>query len=162
MNHHDVTNPVSKDSTRHLLIAVNDSDNSRRTVVFLADFFGGDRTLMITVLCLIPEPSEDYFANDDERLKWIATKEEQMQEKLAEYKAMLLVAGFQESQIEILLKTQQCDSIGDAILEEQRKLKCGLLMLGRRGMSHNEEFIFGSTSSTILHHAKDCAVLVVE
>ncbi|MCX5876459.1 MAG: universal stress protein [Deltaproteobacteria bacterium] len=34
--------------------------------------------------------------------------------------------------------------------------------MGRRGITHSEEFVFGSTSSKILHHAKYCAVMVVE
>jgi nucleotide-binding universal stress UspA family protein len=36
------------------------------------------------------------------------------------------------------------------------------VVVGRRGLTHNEEFLFGSTSSKILHHATHCAVMVVE
>jgi nucleotide-binding universal stress UspA family protein len=52
--------------------------------------------------------------------------------------------------------------VGDAILEEQEKLRCCIVVVGRRGLSHNEEFVFGSTSSKILHNAKNCAVMVIE
>ena len=51
--------------------------------------------------------------------------------------------------------------IADAILEEQDKLRSHLVV-GRRGISHKEEFIFGSTSNKTLHHARKCAVLIVE
>jgi nucleotide-binding universal stress UspA family protein len=67
-----------------------------------------------------------------------------------------------DTQIEIQLSIQPCSSIGDAILEEQEKLRSCIVVIGRRGISHNKEFVFGSTSSTILHLAKHCAVMVVE
>ncbi len=113
-------------------------------------------------LSIIPEPSEDYFATDEKRQQWVADHEAEMNKILAKYKEILLGAGFQENQVELRLIIRQCESIGDAILEEQEKLRCCIVVVGRRGLSHNEEFIFGSTSNKILHHAKNCAVMVVE
>jgi hypothetical protein len=34
--------------------------------------------------------------------------------------------------------------------------------IGRRGISKKEEFMFGSTSTRILHIAKDCSIWVIE
>ncbi|MCL7487052.1 MAG: universal stress protein [Desulfobulbaceae bacterium] len=78
------------------------------------------------------------------------------------YREILLGAGFKPNQIDVRLVIRQCASIGDAIIEEQEKLRCCIVVVGRRGISHNEEFIFGSTSSKIFHHATNCAVMVVE
>jgi nucleotide-binding universal stress UspA family protein len=39
---------------------------------------------------------------------------------------------------------------------------CGTVVIGRRGISRKEEFIFGSTSNKILHTARDCSVWVIE
>jgi nucleotide-binding universal stress UspA family protein len=151
-----------RDNERHLLAAVDESDNSRRAVLYLADFFGDYRDVFITLLTIIPEPSEDYFATDDKRQSWLAEQKEMMAKKLAEYRDILLGAGFGEAQIDRRLVVRKCTSIADAILEEQDKLRCCIVAVGRRGLSHNAEFILGSTSSKILHHAKHCAVLVVE
>jgi len=41
-------------------------------------------------------------------------------------------------------------------------LKCCTVVIGRRGLSKKEEFIFGSTSNRILHEANNCAVMVIE
>jgi len=41
-------------------------------------------------------------------------------------------------------------------------MKCCTIVIGRRGISKKEEFIFGSTSNKIIHEAKKCAVLVIE
>lgn len=151
-----------RDSERHLLAAVDDSDNSRRTVLYLADFFGDYQDVFITLLTIIQDPSEDYFATDDQRQAWLGEQKELMEKKLAEYSEILLGAGFNKERIDVRLVVKECSSIADAILEEQDKLRCCIVAVGRRGLSHNAEFILGSTSSKILHHAKHCAVLVVE
>jgi len=162
MNEQTFTNLARRDTERHLLVAVDESDNSRRAVMYAADFFGNYKDVFITLLSIIPEPSEDYFPNAEERRKWLRDKETTMQKILDGYKEILLGGGFQEKQIETQVSVRQCKSIGDAILEEQEKLRCCIVVVGRRGISHTEEFVFGSTSNKILHHATHCAVMVVE
>ena len=162
MSDQDFTDIERRDTERHILVAVDGSDNSKRAVMYLADFFGSDQDVFITILTIIQEPSEDYFATDDKRIHWIEEQKEAMNKILGGYKDILLGAGFRENQVAIRLVIRQCDSIGDAILEEQAKLRCCIVVVGRRGLSHNEEFIFGSTSNKILHQATNCAVMVVE
>jgi len=151
-----------RDTERHLLVAVDESDNSKRAVMYLADFFGDYRNVFVTLLSIIQEPSEDYFSTDAEREKWLNDKQQAMNNILTGYKEMLIEAGFKDNQIETQLSVRACTSVGDAILEEQEKLRCCIVVVGRRGLSHNEEFVFGSTSSKILHNAKNCAVMVIE
>jgi nucleotide-binding universal stress UspA family protein len=151
-----------RDTERHLLVAVDESDNSKRAVMYLADFFCDYKNVFVTLLSIIQEPSEDYFLSDAEREKWLNDKQQAMNKILTGYKEMLIEAGFKEAQVEIQLSVRACASVGDAILKEQEKLRCCIVVVGRRGITHNEEFIFGSTSNKILHNAKNCAVMVVE
>ena len=151
-----------RDTERHLLVAVDESDNSKRAVMYLADFFCDYKNVFVTLLSIIQEPSEDYFPSDAEREKWLNDKQQAMNKILAGYKEMLIEAGFEEAQVETQLSVRACASVGDAILKEQEKLRCCIVVVGRRGISHNEEFVFGSTSNKILHNAKNCAVMVVE
>ena len=162
MSEQAFTDLARRDTERHLLVAVDASENSKRTVMYVADFFGGSQNVFLTILSIIPEPSEDYFASGEQREKWIADQQAEMTRVLDGYKNILLDGGFLESQIDVRLIIRQCTSIGDAIIEEQEKLHCCIVVVGRRGISHNEEFIFGSTSNRILHHATNCAVMVVE
>ncbi|MFH1019446.1 MAG: universal stress protein [Pseudomonadota bacterium] len=162
MSEHDFGDLRRRDTERHLLAAVDESDNSKRTVMFLADFFSNSQNVFVTLLSIIPEPSEDFFPSEAERRQWLTEKEAAMRNTLTGYKEILIDAGFQDDRIETRLSIRPCTSIGDAILEEQEKLRCCIVVVGRRGISHSEEFVFGSTSSKILHHAKHCAVMVVE
>jgi nucleotide-binding universal stress UspA family protein len=162
MSEQDFSDLARRDTERHLLLAVDESENSRRAVLYVADFFGDYRDVFITLLTILPEPSEDFFPNDEERRQWLAEKEAAVNQRLAEFKQILRGAGFTEGQLETRVVKRPCTSIGDAILDEQEKLRCCIVVMGRRGISHKEEFVFGSTSNRVLHNAKHCAVMVVE
>lgn len=156
------TDLARRDMERHLLVAVDESDNARRAVMYLADFFSNNRDVFVTLLTVIIDPSEDYFASEEERQQWLADKQAVVDESQASYRALLLDAGFAPEQIATRVVVRADVSIGDAILAEQERLRCCIVVVGRRGISHSEEFVFGSTSSKILHSAQQCAVMVVE
>jgi len=162
MTGHNFGDLTRRDAERHILVAVDESENSRRAVMYLADFFTECNDVFITLLTIIPEPSEDFFPTREERQEWLTRKKEAMRKKLEDYRQILLSAMFREEQIETELSVRQCASIADAILEEQDKMRCCIVVVGRRGISHHEEFVFGSTSNRILHHARNCAVMVIE
>jgi hypothetical protein len=42
------------------------------------------------------------------------------------------------------------------------ELKSSTVVVGRRGITRKEEFLFGSTSSKILREAKDCSIWVIQ
>ena len=52
---------------RHVLIAVDNTDNSKRAVLYVADFLGGNPGFKATLLSVIPEPEADFFENEQER-----------------------------------------------------------------------------------------------
>lgn len=162
MSEKSFTDLARRDTERHILVAVDESDNSKRAIMFLGDFFGRDKDVFISVLSIIPEPSEDFFPTESAREKWFTDKKAEMNKVLAGYREVLRGAGFADSQIETRLIIRQCPSIADAILDEHAKHRYRIIVVGRRGISHKEEFIFGSTSNKILHHATNCAVMVVE
>jgi nucleotide-binding universal stress UspA family protein len=153
---------AARDKQRHILLAVDESENSKRAVMYLADFFGDYSDVFITLLTVIPEPAEDFFSTEEERRQWLDDKKEFMRQKLDDYSSILIDAGFQDKQIRKQLSVEKTISVADTILAEQDKLRCCIVVVGRRGISHNEEFIYGSTSNKILHHARNCAVMVIE
>ena len=71
-------------------------------------------------------------------------------------------AGFPDDRIIARIDTMRASSVADCIIREQEEMKCCTIVIGRRGISRKEEFIFGSTSNRIVHEAKKCAVLVIE
>jgi nucleotide-binding universal stress UspA family protein len=57
---------------------------------------------------------------------------------------------------------RECPSVADCIIDVQQRLRCCTIVMGRRGISKKEEFLFGSTSNKIMHSGKNCAVWVIE
>ena len=149
-------------SDRHILLALDESENAKRALLYTADFLGGVPGFRATLLTIISEPPEDYFATDDERTEWINKRRLEAFKMLDRYRRLLIESGFSEEKVEILADVKQCQSLAERILEEQKRLKCCTIILGRRGISKKEEFMFGSTSSKILHSQKNCAVWVIE
>jgi nucleotide-binding universal stress UspA family protein len=147
---------------RHIMIAVDSSDNARRAVLFVGDFFGCYKEFQVTLLHVILEPEATFFADNDERKKWLTDARGKAQKIMDEYRHILLDAGFPEDKVNVRIDTMRASSVADCIIKEQEEMKCCTVVIGRRGISKKEEFIFGSTSNKILHEARKCAVLVIE
>jgi nucleotide-binding universal stress UspA family protein len=151
-----------KSQDKHILIAVDESENAKRAVLYVADFLGGFPGFRITLLNIIPEPSEDYFKTEKDRVEWIKNQKEKMDNLLEKYRIILIQAGFPEEKVDTKINIKPCSSIAECILEELDKIKACTVVVGRRGISKKEELIFGSTSNKILHEAKNCSVWVIE
>jgi nucleotide-binding universal stress UspA family protein len=147
---------------KHILIAVDESANARRAVQYVADLLGGLTGFRTTLLTIIPEPSEDYFAVDADRKEWTEKYRARVLPILEECRRILVDSGFGEDRVEVMVDSMYCPSAAECIINEQKKLGCSAIVLGRRGISKKEESLFGSTSNKILHEVKDCAVWVVE
>jgi nucleotide-binding universal stress UspA family protein len=53
------------------------------------------------------------------------------------------------------------ESVSQEILRAMQEGGFGTIAIGRRGVSKQEEFLFGSVSNRIIHYAKGCTVWVV-
>lgn len=154
----DITGMVE----RHIMVAVDSSDNARRAVLFVGDFFGCYEGFQVTLLHIILEPEATFFRDNAERQKWTADKLAEAKKIMDEYRHILVDAGFSQDKINVRIDTMRGSSVADCIIKEQEEMKCCTIVIGRRGISKKEEFIFGSTSNKIIHEAKKCAVLVIE
>lgn len=152
-------NPV-KD--KHLLVAVDESDSSRRAVLYVADFLGGFPGFTVTLLRVIPAPEQDFFDSAAEQDAWVHEKLATANKMLWNYRQILVQSGFPEGKVRIRSCIEESRSFSDAILETRCDLTCCTIVVGRHHKSKTEEFLFGSTSSKLIHEAKNCAVWVVE
>ena len=152
-------NPV-KD--KHLLIAVDESDSSRRAVLYVADILGGFPGFTVSFLRIIPEPEEDFFDTRDELNSWIKNQTEGANKLLENYRQILIQSGFPGDKVRYRACVGEGKSFAEAILETRCELTCCTVVVGRHHHSKAEEFLFGSTSSKLIHEARNCAVWVVE
>jgi nucleotide-binding universal stress UspA family protein len=149
--------PVNKS----ILVAVDDSENAERAVQYVARLLGGLPGFRITLVSIVSAPPEEYFATAEERLTWLKDEQDRAARTLDRSRSILTTAGFDEKDIVTQSVVKVCPSVGECILDVQRELGCGTVVVGRRGISKKEEFIFGSTSSKILHAARNCTVWAI-
>ncbi len=147
---------------KHLLIAVDDSDSSRRAVLYVADFLGGFPGFTVTILKVVPEPEQDFFDTDEELNTWTRQQLDASNKMLENYRQVLIQSGFPEDKVRYRACVGETKSFAEAILDIRCDLTCCTIVVGRHHHSKAEEFLFGSTSSKLVHEAKNCAVWVVE
>jgi nucleotide-binding universal stress UspA family protein len=147
---------------RNILIAVDESDNARRAVQYVADLLGGVPGFQVMLLHVIPAPEEDYFPQNEEKERWLAQYRGKIEKVLGQYRRILLDAGFPEKSVDVHSPLRYCPSMAECILLESPETDYATIVIGRQGLSRKEEFLFGSISSKIVHHARNCAVWVVE
>ena len=155
---------MSDDRTRemHIMIAADSSRNSERAVEYVAGMLGGLPGFRLTIINLIPLPPEEHFESAEELESWLRAEREGAESRLREFRNVCTSSGFPEDSVETRAIERHCPSISDCILDEVREAGACTLVVGRRGLSMKEEFLFGSTSSQVLHDARGCAVWVVE
>lgn len=146
---------------RNVLLAVDDSENARRAVAYVAYMLAGLEGSRVTLLHVISEPEEDYFAKIEEKEEWLERYRRRVEGFLEQYRRELLDAGFPAEAVQTSAPLRSCPSIAECILTELDRTRYGTLVVGRQGLSRKEEFLFGSVSSKIVGHARNCAVWVV-
>ena len=146
---------MNPEVNRNILIAVDASENSRRAVQYVAGMLGGMKGFKATVLHVIREPEEDEFPVPEEKEKWYPAHRQQVDRMLEEYRRMLIAAGFASEDVSTRSTLRYCPSMAECILAEQDLLKYATLVVGRKGLSHKEEFLFGSISGKIVRTARN-------
>lgn len=147
---------------RHLLLAVDESPYSHHAVDFVGDLFGSRGDCRITLLHVVQKPAAEQFADPAAAVAWTEVHTAMAQESLDEARERLVQRGIPAARIEAEVEVIEVATVADAILAARQRLACCTVVVGRRRLSRQEEFLYGSTSNRILHEAHGCAVLVVQ
>jgi nucleotide-binding universal stress UspA family protein len=147
---------------KNILIAVDESENARRAVLYVARLLEGAEGFRICILHVINEPEEDFFPDPEERDKWIVQYTNRVDKMLEEYRQIFINRNFDPDAVSVRSTKRYCPSMSKCILEEKDKTRYNTIVVGRQGLSRTEEFLFGSISSKIVNYARNCTVWVVE
>ena len=151
-----------KTFNKNILIAVDDSENAQRAVFYVSQLLAGVKGFKILILHVISQPEEDYFSTSAEKESWLSNYQLKVDVMLEDYRQILIREGFDPDDISVQSTLRYCPSLSECILAEQDKTRYSTLVVGRKGLSRSEEFLFGSISSKIVNHARNCTVWVVE
>lgn len=154
---------------KKLLVAMDDSENSLRSVDFIIENFSqsADRIVLFSVL---PDPVvmfemsgpelTSYFSTQQELLRTLQQeRKKQLQAVLDRAKGALVTAGFVAENIAVKLEVKKIGVAQDIV--EEASHGYDMILMGRRGLSGLKEFFLGSVSQKVVHLAKDITVVIV-
>jgi nucleotide-binding universal stress UspA family protein len=151
---------------RELLITVDGSANSKRVLDLAGRLLAEAGPMMeVTVLHVLAPLVAKEMASMWTGLTEMGFAMEQRlindaEDMLSQAKTYLIDSGVASFAIKTLLETGIADT-ARAILKKAQEGGYGSMVVGRRGISRTERFLFGSVSNKIVHQARDVAVWVV-
>ena len=151
-----------KNFNKNILIAADESENARRAVFYVAQILAGIKGFKVLILHVIRQPEEDYFPTSSEKDRWLGQYKLKVDAMLKDYRQILIRAGFAPEDVSVRSTLRYCPSLAECILAELDQSGYSTIVVGRQGLSRSEEFLFGSVSSKIVTHARDCTIWVVE
>jgi nucleotide-binding universal stress UspA family protein len=144
-----------------ILVGVDEGEASLSAVRYLAAVLGGSNTSKVRLLAVFKAPDPDLVPDAGERREQAAERRLTLENRLAQAYHELVEAGLPQDNVSTELLEAQGRTVGEAIMAAQAEGGYGTVVVGRRGLSKTEEFLFGSVSNTVVHRATDCCVWVV-
>ncbi|WP_320007785.1 universal stress protein [Maridesulfovibrio sp.] len=160
-------------NTMKMLVAFDGSENSFKAVEYVGNIARNCSGGEIVVLYVERLPEKDMFPDDRSWENHCAENEKDLRRKLdqAEKKLISMGVNSQEVRTEYFAScnspfhnTDICAmgrSIGMDILRIREEGGYGTIVIGRRGVSKAEEFLFGSVSTKVVQSAVGCTVWIV-
>ena len=159
---------------KKILLAVDASENAMRAVEYVGSIAGDCAGFEVQLLCIERLPHRDLHPDDESWKTSCEMARKELKGFLDKARQTLIDMGVPKmSATERYVAschspfsdtTPVCSrgtSVAQEILGELKAGGFGTVVVGRRGVSKAEEFLFGSVSNKIIHSAKDCTVWVV-
>ena len=153
---------------KKILVAIDDSENARRAVEFVANSFTPDNQVTLfsvlqdtAALCEMNSPAlTPYFTSQQSSFCLLEEKKKELVNEASKIaKDILTEAGFAETNITIKVGLKKSGVARDIIKESRAGYS--LIVLGRKGVSGIKDFILGSVSQKVFNSARDVSVLFV-
>lgn len=151
-----------------ILVAVDDSENAQRAVVFVAKRFATSNP--VTLYCVVldtaalckmdsPELTPIFKSQQASFCVLENKKRELVNAAMKKAKETLLEAGFPSDRVTIKVEDKKRGVARDILGEAENGYD--LIVIGRRGLSAVKDFFLGSTAQKVFNGAKDISVLIV-
>ncbi len=146
---------------KKILIAVDNTPTSDKGLQYAGKIIGNLPGVDVCLLHVYPEPPPDYYNSGKSLADYTSQREAEADTLVQRCRQMLTEAGIDPESIAGDVRMAEEKTISETILEVQQQGEYGTIVVGRRGVSKAEEFLFGSISNALVHHSRDCTVWVV-
>jgi nucleotide-binding universal stress UspA family protein len=146
-----------------ILLAMDESENALRAADYVGRMLGGScKLFQVTLVHVLVRPSPDLFDEPGGAERFEQEARGRIEAAFERAKARLKEQGIAAENVRTRFIVTDEPGTAQGLLAEQKAGRYGTLVVGRRGVTKAEEFLFGSVSNKIIHHAQDCAVWVVQ
>nr|WP_320009884.1 universal stress protein [uncultured Desulfobulbus sp.] len=146
---------------KRIIIAINDSQPSLDAVAYVGGIAGHQEGMHLCLLHVFPKPPPDHFRTDGSSETYADKQIQDSKALFARAQEVLLRHGVPSQAISTRSVIATGQSISEAILDLQEKEAFGTIVVGKRGITRAEEFLFGSISNALIHNGRDIAVWVI-
>ena len=146
---------------KRMIIAIDDSPRSINAVEYVGSIAGHLADIHLCLLHIYPEPPPGYYQSGASLDDYQSEQEERARMLFGQTKKILQGYGINPQAVTSRCQMAGGQSISEAILELQTKEDYGTIVVGKRGISKAEEFLFGSISNALIHNGRDIAVWVI-
>ena len=142
-----------------MLVALNDSISSQAVIDFLADLPLCRDEMNVTLIHVYRKPSavEDLMGQ-----RFTSEQPSRFMKMLEQVKDQLVARGFQPERIKIDFVDDPFPTVTDGIIDQFKKHKYDMVVIGRKNMSKAEEFVLGDISVKLIRALGATAVLVIK
>ena len=146
-----------------VLIAADSGPAAERAVRYAGRILSDSRRFRVILFSLVSHPEAEFYESPEEQ-----KQEEEKREKsaglcLEKYVKILEDAGLPRERMETRVRAGRFPSIAEEILREMSLVKARTLIAGRRGIPRSQEFLMGSSTSSLLHNLPpDHALWIVD
>lgn len=146
----------------NILVAVDESETSLRAVRYVTGMVNRAAGVSICLLHIYPEPSALQLQQGLDLGSYQAKQEAVGQQVFARAAEILVESGVAVERITAICRMAAGgETISKTILQVQAEGSYGTVVVGKRGVSKAEEFLFGSISNSIVRNSRDFTVWVV-
>ncbi|MFW8602309.1 universal stress protein [Desulfobacterota bacterium M19] len=154
---------MTKGKRGRILLAVNDGETSFKAARYVGDICGRMSDCDICLLNVSPEPPPYYYLEGHSLADYVKDKEAKAAVLFKKIiKEILEPLGVDHGQISTRsYVTGQAETISGAIKKIQREGEFETVVVGKRGVSKAEEFLFGSISNAMARSCDSFTVWIV-
>ncbi len=147
-------------SNHRFLLAVDSTPSSQRELKYVSEMIRGREDVELCLLYIYPEPPPNYYSQGGTLQDYTRECKKEAAEIFKQCVTLLSkVINFQQISTESVMAEGQ--PFSTVILAKQEEYKCDTVVLGKRGISKTEEFLFGSVSNAVARSSHDFAVWIV-
>ncbi len=144
-----------------ILIAVDETETSVNALNYVAQMASGMPEIRICLVHIYPEPPPDYYMKGGTLAAYKETQNSKAERVFTKALTILTDAGISREQITTDNRFTENKTISDELLAVRSEGGFGTVVVGKRGVSRTEEFLFGSISNALAQHSMNFTTWIV-